>query len=101
MIDENIIIQYLKDNGFIPRKDISINKKIAFSRTIDVGKETQHSLRIYIEVLNKFANNSEIPNLWTETPLKDFGFKCIASKHDLCSDEKCVCLCHKKEVDQQ
>jgi len=56
MIDESVIIQYLKDNDFIPRKDLSINNKIVFSKSINVGKKTQHSIRIYIEVLNKFGD---------------------------------------------
>ncbi len=33
-------------------------------------------------------------NFWTETPLGEFGFKCIANKHELCNDLKCKCLCH-------
>ena len=33
-------------------------------------------------------------SLWMKTPLKEFGFKCIASKHELCGDLKCKCLCH-------
>ncbi len=33
-------------------------------------------------------------SFWIKTPLDEFGFKCIASKHELCSDLKCKCLCH-------
>ncbi len=31
---------------------------------------------------------------WIETPLSKFGFKCVMSKHDLCVDSSCECLCH-------
>jgi len=33
-------------------------------------------------------------SLWANTPLSEFGFKCIANKHGLCIDSKCKCLCH-------
>jgi len=33
-------------------------------------------------------------SLWTNTQLSEFGFKCIANKHELCIDSKCKCLCH-------
>jgi len=33
-------------------------------------------------------------NIWIKTSLNEFGFKCIANKHELCSDYKCKCLCH-------
>jgi len=32
--------------------------------------------------------------MWIETLLSDFGFKCISSKHELCYNSNCVCLCH-------
>ncbi len=32
---------------------------------------------------------------WIETPLSKFGFKCIMSKHDFCSEKLCECLCHE------
>ncbi|MDH3856233.1 MAG: hypothetical protein OES27_08955 [Nitrosopumilus sp.] len=35
-------------------------------------------------------NNS----IWKQTPLRDFSSKCIMNKHDLCTGEKCQCLCH-------
>ena len=31
---------------------------------------------------------------WMQTPLHEFGFKCIANEHELCSDSNCKCLCH-------
>jgi len=34
-------------------------------------------------------------SLWMKTPLREFGFKCIANKHELCGDSKCKCLCHQ------
>jgi hypothetical protein len=33
--------------------------------------------------------------IWKETPLTKFGYKCIMSKHDLCSEGSCECLCHE------
>ena len=46
---------------------------------------------------NKNTNtlNVNLPySIWTETQLSKFGFKCLMSKHDLCTDGKCECLCH-------
>ncbi len=33
---------------------------------------------------------------WIKTSLSEFGFKCVANKHELCCDDTCVCLCHDK-----
>ena len=49
--------------------------------TIDRDDQT---LKILLD-----ANSS-----WIKTPLKEFGFKCIANKHGSCGDSKCKCLCH-------
>ncbi len=35
-------------------------------------------------------------SIWMQTPLHDFGPKCIMNEHNLCCDPKCKCLCHKK-----
>ncbi len=35
-----------------------------------------------------------VQSIWTKTSLKEFGFKCIANKHESCNDSKCKCLCH-------
>ena len=29
---------------------------------------------------------------WIQTPLSEFGYKCIENKHELCKG--CKCLCH-------
>ena len=29
---------------------------------------------------------------WLQTPLREFGYKCIENKHELCKG--CKCLCH-------
>ncbi len=29
---------------------------------------------------------------WIQTPLREFGYKCIENKHELCKG--CKCLCH-------
>lgn len=36
-------------------------------------------------------------SIWKQTPLSDFGSKCIMSEHSLCSDVKCHCICHYKK----
>ena len=47
-----------------------------------------------------FSNNNGVDEFtdqlskWIKTPLCDFSFKCIQSKHDLCNWTKCKCLCH-------
>ena len=33
-------------------------------------------------------------SIWRQTPVRDFGFKCVMSKHDLCTDLNCKCFCH-------
>jgi len=38
---------------------------------------------------------NDIPILeseWIQTPLREFGYKCIENKHELCKG--CKCLCH-------
>ncbi len=36
---------------------------------------------------------------WIETPLSEFGHKCIMNKHDICTDLSCGCLCHQATFD--
>ena len=46
---------------------------------------------------NKHTNpvNTNSPySIWTDTLLSKFGFKCLMNKHDLCTEDKCECLCH-------
>ena len=48
----------------------------------------------YIEKIDEYdavKNNS----VWTQTPFRDFGFKCIMNKHEFCTDLKCVFFCHQ------
>ncbi len=35
---------------------------------------------------------------WIKTSLSEFGFKCVANKHELCCDDTCVCICHDKSI---
>lgn len=35
-----------------------------------------------------------IDGQWQKSYASQFGFKCIASKHEKCTDKFCVCLCH-------
>ena len=42
---------------------------------------------------NILVNNIPIiESGWIQTPLREFGFKCIENKHELCKG--CMCLCH-------
>ena len=53
-----------------------------------------------IEQVNKTVNLSiensvildEKSQSWIQTPLSEFGYKCIENKHELCKG--CKCLCH-------
>ncbi|MBM2818397.1 MAG: hypothetical protein HW410_79 [Nitrosarchaeum sp.] len=35
---------------------------------------------------------------WIQTPIRDFGFKCVMNQHDFCNELKCACLCHHKKL---
>ncbi len=35
---------------------------------------------------------------WIKASLSEFGFKCVASKHELCYDDTCACICHDKSI---
>jgi len=70
-------------------------------------EEHQNSQEVYDnknEILSNivYANNNGVNEFldqslkWIKTPLCDFGFKCIQSKHDSCDWTKCKCLCHQK-----
>jgi len=50
----------------------------------------KRNLKINNEYLKKYS-------IWKQTPLSDFGSKCIMSEHSLCSDVKCHCICHYKK----
>ena len=49
---------------------------------------------------NPIENGRDIPanglsiieSEWIQTPLREFGYKCIENKHELCKG--CKCLCH-------
>ena len=38
--------------------------------------------------------NVENNSIWKQTPLHNFGSKCIMNKHSVCCDSKGACLCH-------
>jgi len=57
----------------------------------------------YVKQMSQFFENkndrdiraNDIPILeseWIQIPLREFGYKCIENKHELC--EGCKCLCH-------
>ena len=53
-----------------------------------------------IKEVNKTASLSAVNSAtlegksqsWIRTPLREFGYKCIENKHELCKG--CKCLCH-------
>ena len=66
IIDEQKVIEQLKQWGFVFRKDLSRDKKIAFSKRINHDKSSEYSLRIYVEILEKYdpfmQKNKEVEN---------------------------------------
>jgi len=60
-----------------------------------------HNIRIKkIKKVNKTVSFSAVNSaildeklqFWIQTPLREFGYKCIENKHELCKG--CKCLCH-------
>ncbi|MDH3313914.1 MAG: hypothetical protein OEM28_12350 [Nitrosopumilus sp.] len=52
-----------------------------------------------LEKVGKLDNKEN--SIWNQTPLSDFGSKCIMNEHDICQDPKCKCFCHQKEVEYE
>ena len=50
------------------------------------GKNSNHNQNLTDENLSS--------SIWVHVPLRNFGFKCMMAKHDLCDWTKCECLCH-------
>ena len=48
-------------------------------------KQSKHADTVNTDTSNSF---------WTETLLSNFGFKCLMNKHNICTEDKCQCLCH-------
>ena len=59
IVDEQKIIEQLKQWGFIFRKDLSRDKKIAFSKRINHDKSSEYSLRVYVEILEKYSPENQ------------------------------------------
>ena len=55
----------------------------------NVNKKERHQ-NYNLDIVNAEPSNL----IWIQTPLSNFGFKCMANKHDLCTSQKCACLCH-------
>jgi len=47
---------------------------------------------------NVSQENDMKNNFWIETPLHEFGSKCVMDKHELCMDSRCKCLCHNRQL---
>ena len=62
----------------------SIKEKRSVNKT--VSPSTSNSA-----ILNKKSQS------WIQTPLSEFGYKCIENKHELCKG--CKCLCHQITVE--
>jgi len=58
----------------------------------------EHLLKCYIFCGHKLEKidepNVENDSIWRQTPLHDFGSKCIMNEHGVCCNSKCQCLCH-------
>jgi len=68
----------------------------------NISKITPQYLE-YVKLIGQFfeiknggdIRANDIPILeseWIQTPLREFGYKCIENKHELCKG--CKCLCH-------
>ncbi len=63
----------------ILKKLHSIKERRSVNKTVSLSEENSSTL-------------DEKSLYWIQTPLREFGYKCIENKHDLC--EGCKCLCH-------
>ena len=53
------------------------------------------NMRNHLSIMTKnLSVDIDKKSFWTQTPLQEFGFKCIANKHKICSFSKCKCFCH-------
>jgi hypothetical protein len=75
--------------------------KLGYGHAIKLQDIEERLLKCYIFWIHKLEKIGEpyVENdsIWTHTPLRDFGSKCILNKHNLCRDQKCACLCHQKK----
>ena len=63
-------------------------------KTADVTKQENYDLDAISKEWEKFE--TEKLQFWLQTPLREFGYKCIENKHELCKG--CKCLCHFKDI---
>jgi hypothetical protein len=72
--------------------------KLRCGHKIKLQDIEEHFLKCHIFWVHKSEKIDEpdVENysIWTHTPLRDFGSKCIMNKHSVCCDSKCKCLCH-------
>ena len=59
-------------------------------KTADVTKQENYDFDASSKEWEQFEN--EKLQFWLQTPLREFGYKCIENKHELCKG--CKCLCH-------
>ena len=59
--------------------NIRIKKIKEVNKTVSLSEENSSTLE-------------EKSQSWIQTPLREFGYKCIENKHELCKG--CKCLCH-------
>jgi len=59
-------------------------------KTADVTKQENYDFDAISKEWEQVEN--ETLQFWLQTPLREFGYKCIANKHELCKG--CKCLCH-------
>ena len=67
-------------------------------------KFSDMSIKIMLTINDNSEKDNKSPDedssIWIQTPLTNFGPKCIMNKHELCTDSKCECLCHDKKTKQ-
>ncbi len=101
--NESKLYIHLNTNRLKEAREIAQNQKIPRTYTYNLLKELLNK-RIVAETFERPTKFEETDNscddvgctsnFWIKTPLNEFGFKCIANKHELCSYSKCKCLCH-------
>jgi len=63
-------------------------------KTADMTKQENYDFGAISKEWEQYEN--EKLQFWLPTPLREFGYKCIENKHELCKG--CKCLCHFKDT---
>ena len=89
---------YLQAFEVIYEKTPSLNQMMKIRKTVARRKiQFEQGVNAFLEdaFLKKIDKSSGTNNsIWMQTPLHNFGSKCIMNKHHLCYNPECECLCH-------